>query len=132
MSIHAIAPTASGIAHGRMNRTRHAFANRTPGRSSTSATEIPSTAWKNTDRTIQMIEKVITAAEVFCAEPEPLLEPVEQVRADVDDLLPAWSKSNGTAGIWPASPPRPSRMTPPWSPSRRFRSRRSVSDMRSS
>ena len=78
MSIHAIAPTASGIAHGRMNRTRHAFANRTPGRSSTSATEIPSTAWKNTDRTIQMIEKVITAAEVFWPNQNPCWNPLSR------------------------------------------------------
>ena len=42
------------------------------------------------------------------------------------------AKSNGTAGIWPVSPPIDSRSTPPWRPSRRFLSCRSVSDMRSS
>ena len=39
---------------------------------------MPSTAWRNTDRTIQMIEKVMTAAEVFWPNQNPCWNPLSR------------------------------------------------------
>ncbi len=100
MSCQAMAPTTSGIAQGRMNNVRQAEVKRMPGRSITTATAMPTTAWSPTARTIHRSEKARYVAVELKPIPDALLRPLSSVRADVADLLGPRAEVEVERGRW--------------------------------